>query len=104
MTTLNFDTTAIREGYRTTAEQEHSEAIFMTSSFVFDDAEQMRATFAAEQEGNIYSRFTNPNVKEFVDKMVALERTEAGYATATGMAAVFASIAALLKSGPHSIV
>jgi O-succinylhomoserine sulfhydrylase len=98
------ETKAIRIQSERTHEKEHSTPMYLTSSFVFDDAEQMRATFAAEQEGNIYSRFTNPNVKEFVDKMVALEKTEAGYATATGMASVFASIAALLKMGDHILV
>jgi O-succinylhomoserine sulfhydrylase len=75
--------------------------LHLTSSFVFDDAEQMRAMFADEQEGNIYSRFTNPNVDEFVAKMCALEGAEAGYATATGMAAMYAGFAALLSQGDH---
>lgn len=101
---IRDETKAIRIQSGRTHEKEHSTPMYLTSSFVFDDAEQMRATFAAEQEGNIYSRFTNPNVKEFVDKMVALENVEAGYATATGMASVFASIAALLKSGDHILV
>jgi len=98
------ETKAIRIQSDRTHEKEHSTPMYLTSSFVFDDAEEMRTTFAAEREGNIYSRFTNPNVKEFVDKMVALEGVEAGYATATGMAAVFASIAALLKTGDHILV
>ncbi len=70
---------------------------------MFDDSEQMRAMFADELEGNIYSRFTNPNTTEFVDKMCLLEGAEAGYATASGMAAVFASFMALMKSGDHLI-
>ncbi len=101
---LRDETKAIRIQSKRTHEKEHSTPMYLTSSFVFDDAEQMRATFAAELEGNIYSRFTNPNVKEFVDKMVALEGVEAGYATATGMASVFASVAALLKTGDHVLV
>lgn len=68
---------------------------------MFDDAEEMRAMFADEKEGNIYSRFTNPNTTELVTKMCLLEGAEAGYATASGMAAVFASFMALLKSGDH---
>jgi O-succinylhomoserine sulfhydrylase len=104
MTEQKDETKAIRIQSERTHEREHSTPMYLTSSFVFDDSEQMRATFADEQQGNIYSRFTNPNVKEFVDKMVALEGVEAGYATATGMAAVFASIAALLKTGDHILV
>lgn len=68
---------------------------------MFDDAEEMRAMFADEKQGNIYSRFTNPNTTELIDKMCLLEGTEAGYATSTGMAAVFASFMALLKNGDH---
>jgi O-succinylhomoserine sulfhydrylase len=81
--------------------KEHAVPVFLTSSFVFDDAEEMRAAFADEIERPIYSRFTNPNVTEFVDRMCALEGAEAGYATATGMAAVFATFAALCSSGDH---
>ena len=75
----------------------------MTSSFLFDDAEHMRALFADEKDGNIYTRFTNPNNTEFVNKMCVLEGAEAGVATATGMAAGFASIMGLLKSGDHIV-
>lgn len=77
--------------------------MYPTSSFVFDDAEQMRAMFADEQEGNIYSRFTNPNCTELEDKMAALEGTDDAVATASGMAAIFASFMALLKAGDHLI-
>ena len=80
---------------------EHSSPMFLTSSFCFDNAEEMRAAFADEGEDNIYSRFSNPNVQEFVDRMVAMEGAEAGYATATGMSAIFASFMALLKTGDH---
>lgn len=95
------ETNAIRIQTERSGESEHSTPLFLTSSFVFDDAEHMRATFADENSDNIYSRFSNPNVQEFVDKMCALEGTEAGYATASGMSAVFASFMALLKTGDH---
>jgi O-succinylhomoserine sulfhydrylase len=97
------DTDAIRTQVERSVHQEHSVPIFLTSSFVFDDAEEMRAAFADEIERNIYSRFTNPNVTEFVDKMCHLEGAEAGYATATGMAAVFATFAGLLGVGDHIV-
>jgi O-succinylhomoserine sulfhydrylase len=96
-----FETNAIRTQAEQTANREHSVPVYLTSSFTFEDAEQMRAMFADEMEGNIYSRFSNPNSSEFVDKMCLLEGAEAGYATASGMAAVFASFMALLKSGDH---
>jgi O-succinylhomoserine sulfhydrylase len=96
-----FETNAIRTQAERTDNREHSVPVYLTSSFMFDDAEQMRAMFADELEGNIYSRFTNPNTTEFVDKMCLLEGAEAGYATASGMAAVFASFMALLKNGDH---
>lgn len=96
-------TKAIRTQTDRTNQMEHSTPLFLTSSFCFDNAEEMRAAFADETEDNIYSRFSNPNVKEFTDKMVALEGAEAGYATATGMSAVFASFMALLKKGDHII-
>jgi O-succinylhomoserine sulfhydrylase len=75
----------------------------MTSSFVFDDAEDMRASFAEEKEKNLYSRFSNPNTTEFVDKIVAMEGAESGYAFATGMAAIFSTFGALLNSGDHIV-
>ncbi len=96
-----FETNAIRTQADRTANREHSVPMYLTSSFTFDDAEQMRAMFADELEGNIYSRFTNPNSTELVDKMCLLEGAEAGYATASGMSAIFASFMALLKSGDH---
>ena len=100
---MNPITKAIRIQTDRTNEMEHSTPMFLTSSFCFDDAEDMRAAFADESNDNIYSRFSNPGVQEFTDKMVALEAAEAGYATATGMAAVFASFMALLKKGDHLI-
>ncbi len=94
---------AIREQVPRSKEREHSVPIFMTSSFVFDSAEQARALFAEEEHGNIYTRFSNPNTDEFVRKMAALEHLPDGFATASGMSAIFTSMAALLKSGDHII-
>ncbi len=98
---MKFETTAIRSQTDRSQHREHSTPIFPTSSFVFEDAEQMRAMFADELEGNIYSRFTNPSVREFEEKMALLEGVEDAVATATGMAAVFASFLAFLKTGDH---
>ena len=94
-------TKAIRTHTDRTNEMEHSSPIFMTSSFCFDNAEEMRAAFADESDDNIYSRFSNPTVREFVDQICVLEGAEDGFATASGMSAVFASFMALLKSGDH---
>jgi len=93
------ETAAVREQTAQSANREHSVPLYLTSSFTFENAEQARALFAQEEEGNIYSRFTNPNVDEFVSKMCALEGTEDGIATASGMSAVFTCFAALLNSG-----
>ncbi len=92
---------AIRTQVDRTNEMEHSQPMFLTSSFCFDNADEMRAAFADETEDNIYSRFSNPNVKEFVDRMCALEGAEAGFATASGMSAIFASFMTFLKQGDH---
>jgi O-succinylhomoserine sulfhydrylase len=97
----HFDTQAIRTQTQRTWENEHSTPIFMTSSFVFDNAEDMRAAFAEENDHNIYSRFSNPTVDEFLQKMVLLEEAEAGYATASGMSAVFGTFMSFLQSGDH---
>ncbi len=94
-------TKVIRNQTERTNEMEHSSPLFLTSSFCFDNAEDMRAAFADETDDNIYSRFSNPNVKEFVDRVCLLEGAEAGYATASGMSAVFASFMALMKQGDH---
>ncbi len=98
---MKFETKAIRIQTERTQYREHSTPIFPTSSFVFENAEQMRSMFAGEQEGNIYSRFTNPSCREFEEKIAALESVENAHSTATGMAAVFASLMAFLKSGDH---
>jgi len=91
----------IRTQIERTNEGEHSSPLYLTSSFCFENAEDMRAAFADETDDNIYSRFSNPNVKEFVDRLCVLENASAGFATATGMSAVFGSFMALLKKGDH---
>ena len=96
-----FETDAIRRQMERTQYREHSNPLFLTSSFVFEDAEQMRALFSGEAEGDIYSRYSNPNVNEFVEKVCAMEGAEDGFATASGMAAVWAGMAAFLHSGDH---
>jgi len=99
----HFETKAIRNQLNRSQYREHAVPIYATSSFVFDNAEQARALFANEEEGNIYSRFSNPNNDEFVEKLCALENTEDGIATASGMAAMFSSIAAILNKGDHIV-
>jgi O-succinylhomoserine sulfhydrylase len=96
-----FETKAIRTQAERSQNREHSVPVYMTSSFVFNDAEQMRAVFAKEEDGNIYSRYSNPSVDEFIEKMCLLEGAEAGFATATGMSAVFTSIATFVSQGDH---
>ena len=96
-----FETEAIRNQMPRSEFSEHTSAMYVTSSFVFDDAEDMRASFAEEKQKNIYSRFSNPNNTEFVDKIVAMEGAESGYAFASGMAAIFSTFGALCSSGDH---
>ncbi len=96
-----FETEAIRTQTERTQFLEHSAPMYLTSSFVFEDAEDMRASFAEEKERNIYSRYSNPNSNEFVAKVCKMEGAEAGFAFASGMAAVFSTLAALLDSGDH---
>lgn len=103
MSQKQFETEAIRTQLERTEFLEHSSPLYLTSSFVFEDAEDMRASFSEEKERNIYSRFTNPNTSEFVEKICNMEGAEAGYAFATGMAAVFSTFAALLDSGDHIV-
>ncbi|MGW1453644.1 trans-sulfuration enzyme family protein [Salegentibacter agarivorans] len=100
---MHFETEAIRTQNERTQFQEHSTPLYLTSSYVFDDAEDMRASFSEEKERNIYSRFTNPNTSEFTEKIAKMEGAEAGFSFATGMSAVFSSLAALLNSGDHII-
>jgi len=99
----HFETEAIRNQTERTQFSEHSTPLYLTSSFVFDDAEEMRASFAEEKERNLYSRFTNPNTTEFVNKIISMEGAEAGYAFATGMSAIFSTFAALLSAGDHVV-
>lgn len=94
-------TKAIRTRSERTEQMEHTSPLFLTSSFTFDNAEDMRAAFADETDDNIYSRFSNPVVNEFVQRVCALEGAEDGFATASGMSAIFASFMALLKQGDH---
>lgn len=99
----NFTTLAIRNQKTRSQYREHSVPLYLTSSFVFPDAENMADTFSGKEEGIIYSRYSNPNTDEFIQKVCEMEGAEAGFATATGMAAVFASMAAFLVSGDHVI-
>ncbi len=98
-----FDTRAVRAGQRHTNENEQSEPIFPTSSFVFSNAAEAAARFAGESPGNIYSRFTNPTVRIFEERLAALEGGEACVATASGMAAILATCMALLRAGDHVV-
>jgi len=103
MSNHKLETEAIRTQLERSQYLEHTSPLYLTSSFVFEDAEDMRASFAEEKERNIYSRFTNPNTSEFVDKICKMEGAEDGYAFATGMSAVFSSLAALLNSDDHIV-
>lgn len=100
---MQKQTKAIRIQAERSHNREHSVPLYLTSSFTFEDAEEGRAIFAEEKSGNIYSRYMNPNVDEFVEKMVMLENAEDGLAFSTGMAAIFASMAGLLKAGDHIV-
>ena len=97
----NFETLAIRLQAERSQYKEHSVPLYLTSSYKFDDAEEMRALFANEKEGNVYSRYANPNTSELIEKMAALEGAETGWATSTGMAAIFTTFATFLGSGDH---
>jgi O-succinylhomoserine sulfhydrylase len=99
----HFDTQAIRAQMARSQYNEHSAPVFLTSSFIFDSAEEMRAAFNEESHEFIYSRYSNPNTDEFVYKMCLLEKAESGVSFASGMAAIFNSLAALLKAGDHVI-
>ena len=93
----------IREQAPRSATREHSVPLYLTSSFIFDSAEQGRAIFAEEEQGMVYSRYANPNTTEFINRVCALEKADAGLAFASGMAAVFASFASYIKSGDHIV-
>lgn len=102
-TGYGFSTRGVRHGYVRTHENEHSEAIFPTSSYVFSSAAEAAARFSGEQPGNIYSRFTNPTVRTFEDRLASLEGAECCVATASGMSAITATIIGLLKTGDHIV-
>jgi O-succinylhomoserine sulfhydrylase len=97
----HFETEAIRLSSTKSNQREHSSPIYLTSSFTFESAEEARQMFADEIEGNIYSRYANPNTAELIQKVCAAEGTDEGIATASGMAAMFGSMAALLQQGDH---
>lgn len=99
-----MDTQAVRAGHHRTAEGEHSEPIFNTSSYVFDSAAAAAARFSGEQPGNVYSRYTNPTLKIFQDRLALMEGAEAAVATSSGMAAILSVCMALLQAGDHVVV
>lgn len=99
----DFETLAVRAGTARTQFNEHSEALFLTSSFVFESAAQAAARFSGEEEGFVYSRFSNPTVTAFQERLAALEGAESCVATASGMSAILASCMALLRSGDHIV-
>ncbi len=103
MGNTHFETHAIRTQAAQTSQKEHSVPLYLTSSFTFDNVEEGAALFNGDVDGNLYSRFSNPNCDEFIDKLNLLEDTESGVATATGMAAVFVTLASLLRAGDHII-
>ena len=98
-----FETEAIRTQIERSQFLEHSNPLYLTSSYVFEDAEDMRASFAEEKKRNVYSRYSNPNTTEFIEKVCKMEGAEGGYAFASGMSAVFSTFAALLDSGDHIV-
>ena len=99
----NFETLAVRTQSETTQFSEHSVPLYLTSGFVFDDAEEMRASFAEEKQRDLYSRYSNPNTNEFIEKVCLMEGAEAGFAFSSGMAAIFSTFGALLSAGDHVV-
>lgn len=99
----HIDTLAVRAGQERSQFGEHAEALYLTSSFVFENAAQAAARFSGAEEGNVYSRFTNPTVTMFQERLAALEGAESCVATASGMAAILSTVMALLKSGDHIV-
>ena len=99
----HFETEAVRTQSVRTQHKEHSTPLYLTSGFVFDDAEEMRASFAEEKERDLYSRYSNPNTSEFIEKICKMEGAEDGFAFASGMAAIYSTFAALLSSGDHIV-
>jgi len=100
---MKDETISIRTQAERTENREHSVPLYLTSSYVFEDAEDMRARFAEEKSGPLYSRYSNPNTDEFIEKMKLLEGAEDGFATATGMSAVFTTLMGLLEAGDHIV-
>ncbi|MBK7848294.1 MAG: O-succinylhomoserine sulfhydrylase [Zoogloea sp.] len=100
---LDIDTLAVRSGIERSQFNEHSEALYLTSSFVFDSAAQAAARFSGEEDGNVYARFTNPTVTAMQQRLAALEGAEACVATASGMAAIMSTVMALLSAGDHIV-
>lgn len=98
-----LDTLAVRAGQVRTHEGEHSEALFLTSSYVFGSAQEAADRFSGSQPGNVYSRYTNPTVRAFEERIAALEGAESAVGTASGMAAILSTCIALLKSGDHIV-
>ena len=98
-----FATRAVRAGQQRTHENEHSEPLFLTSSYVFDNAEQAAARFSGDEAGNIYSRFTNPTVRTFEQRLASLEGAESAVATSSGMSAILSTFMALLSAGDHIV-
>ncbi len=103
MNKKQFETEAIRTQSETTQFSEHSVPLYLTSGFVFDDAEEMRASFVEEKQRDLYSRYSNPNTNEFIEKVCKMEGAEDGFAFASGMAAVFSTFATLLSAGDHVV-
>lgn len=101
---VGFDTLAVRAGQRRTPEGEHGEALFTSSSYVFRSAAEAAAVFAGEQPGNVYSRYTNPTVRTFEERIAALEGAEQAVATASGMAAILAMVMSLCSAGDHVLI
>ena len=103
MDNFDIETLAIRAGYETTQEQENCEAIFPTSSFRYKSAEQAAARFSGEEKGNVYSRFTNPTVRAFENRLAAMEGGEACVGTASGMSAILSTFMGFCQSGDHIV-
>src|SRR5690606_20529698 len=97
----HFETQAVRIASSASNQREHSAPLYLTSSFTFESAEEARQIFAEEKEGNIYSRYANHNSSDLIEKICAAEGNEDGITTASGMAAMFGSMAALLSQGDH---
>ena len=101
---FGFETLAIRTQIERTQYLEHSVPLYLSSSFVFEDAEDMRASFADEKDRNIYSRYSNPNTNEFVNKICQMEGAEAGFAFASGMAAVYSTLYSIIQDPASSLL